>query len=89
MNRTATIQKHIYLPLQLAELGKLKARRMGYSLTKYMEYLLAKDVEREAERVEILDRKTIQYIGKAIKDTEEDNFDKLLETEEDIDKYFS
>ena len=88
MNKT-TVQKHVYLPLQLAKIGEMKAKRFGYSLTKYMEYLLAKDVEREIEEIEVLDKETMKDVGLAMKDVKNKNFGKVLETEEDIDEYFS
>ncbi|MFC1780200.1 hypothetical protein ACFLY9_00690 [Patescibacteria group bacterium] len=81
-----TIQKHIYIPLQLAQLGEEKARRFGYTLTKYMEYLLAKDVE---GGVEMLNVKTLNSLKKAINDVKKGRLGRTLKTKKDIDNYFS
>jgi hypothetical protein len=81
-----TIQKHIYIPLQLAELGEEKAKRFGYTLTKYMEYLLVKEVE---EEIEMLDKKTLNSLKKAINDVKKGRVGKTLKTKRDIDNYFS
>jgi hypothetical protein len=89
MNKAATIQKHVYLPSRLAQVGEKKAKKFGYSLTKYMEYLLMKDVEEEIEEIEILDEKTSKEVGKAMEDVKRGKRGKLLETEEDIENYFS
>lgn len=85
--KTKKIPKHVYLPVELVELGETKARRLGYSITRYMEYLLAKDVEAEAERIEILDKKTIADVGKGVTDMKKEDFVGLLKTENDIEQF--
>ena len=77
----------MYFPAQLVRLGEKKAKRLGFTLTEYLHYLLAKDIKEDLENISYVDEKTEKEIGLALQDHKAGKTVTLSDND-DIKKYF-
>lgn len=82
----ASISKHIVFPASLVELAEVKARRLGFNLSEYVRYLIAKAVEPELEAVYEVTEKENEDIGKSLEDYKKGRYTELR-TKKDIKKF--
>lgn len=72
--QTIRVQKLITFSPQLHAMVKQKAERLGLTFAEYLRMLAASDVKKEVEDLYLLDQKTEEKVGLALKDFQNNNF---------------
>ncbi|MBI3385264.1 hypothetical protein HY030_03685 [Candidatus Gottesmanbacteria bacterium] len=68
------VQKLITFSPQLHAMVKQKAERLGLTFAEYLRMLAASDVKKEVEDLYLLDQKTEEKVGLAVKDFRDKNY---------------
>jgi hypothetical protein len=73
----------------MVTLAEKKAEYLGFNLPEYVRYLIAKDIERSSEIVEIATPELEKEIGNAIKEYKKNGPVKRIKTEQQLKAYLT